>query len=84
MTRSKKKRSRRGMLSLLSNKEALSYLSIDKVNIRFMVETRGQQRRRIKMKLEQLFMENKEEESSLDTPPRMEANDPEYEEYKKF
>ncbi|KAF3782034.1 hypothetical protein EJ110_NYTH35284 [Nymphaea thermarum] len=54
------------------------------VDIRFMVKTRGKQRRMIEIKLEQTFMGDKEEESSSETPPKMEENDQEYEEYRKF
>ncbi|KAF3773261.1 hypothetical protein EJ110_NYTH55745 [Nymphaea thermarum] len=36
------------------------------------------------MELEQTFMGDKEEESSSETPPRIETNDPTFEEYKRF
>ncbi|KAF3780681.1 Serine/threonine-phosphatase 7 long form-like protein [Nymphaea thermarum] len=57
---------------------------MEEVNIRFMVEIRSQQRRRIEMELEQPFMGDKGEEFFSKTPPKLEMNDPEFEEYRRF
>ncbi|KAF3795054.1 hypothetical protein EJ110_NYTH06123 [Nymphaea thermarum] len=54
------------------------------VNIRFMVETRSQSRRRSEMELDQPFIGDKGEGSSSETPPKLEMNDPEFEEYRRF
>ncbi|KAF3772529.1 hypothetical protein EJ110_NYTH51709 [Nymphaea thermarum] len=54
------------------------------VNIRFMVETRSQSRRMIEMELDQPFIGDMGEESSSETPPKLEMNDPEFDEYRRF
>ncbi|KAF3771805.1 Serine/threonine-phosphatase 7 long form-like protein [Nymphaea thermarum] len=59
-------------------------MGLEYVNIRFMVETRSQSRRRSEMELDQPFIGDRGEESSSETPPKLEINDPEFEEYKRF
>ncbi|KAF3783369.1 hypothetical protein EJ110_NYTH32053 [Nymphaea thermarum] len=54
------------------------------VNICFMVETRSQSRRRSEIELDQPFIGDRGEESSSETPPKLEINDPEFEEYRRF
>ncbi|KAF3776910.1 hypothetical protein EJ110_NYTH46369 [Nymphaea thermarum] len=54
------------------------------VNIRFMVETTSQSRRMIEMQLDQPFIGDRGEESSSKTPPKLEMNDPEFDEYRRF
>uniref|UniRef100_A0A5K1GCD8 Retrotransposon gag domain-containing protein n=9 Tax=Nymphaea colorata TaxID=210225 RepID=A0A5K1GCD8_9MAGN len=49
-----------------------------------MVETRSQSRRRSEMELDQPFIGDRGEESSSETPPKLEINDPEFEEYRRF